>query len=66
MATKTPYELRFDIFTMSYSMLTEKYHSEAEQRQRLGETTPIDFPTLEQVIQQARQINNFISSETGD
>lgn len=65
MATKTPYELRFDVFTMAYSMLTEKYHDEVEKRKHLGETIFPNFPDLDQVIQQAKQINNFISSETG-
>ena len=66
MYSKTPYQLRFEIFKQSYSMLQDEFvHlvNLADQRVAL-DMNDFDYPeppTLEQVLKQAEVINDFVS-----
>ena len=66
MTTQTPYQLRFEIFKQSYSMLQDEFvHlvNLADQRVAL-DMNDFDYPeppTLDQVLKQAEIINNFVS-----
>jgi hypothetical protein len=64
----TPYELRFDIFKQAYNMLNDKFSVEYETAVRWNETEKNevkmdypDFPSLNQVLEQADKINAFVS-----
>jgi len=65
--SKTPYELRFEIFKQAYNMLQDNYAMEFEvaQRQNPDGLISADFaekyPSLDDVLQQAEVINNFVS-----
>jgi hypothetical protein len=65
----TPYELRFEIFKQAYNMLNDKFIIEYDtikywNEHEFGHTKECpDFPTLEQVLEQAEVINNFVSSK---
>jgi hypothetical protein len=65
----TPYELRFEIFKQAYNMLQDDYSMKFEiaQRQNPDGLISADFaekyPTLNQVLQQAEVINDFVSSK---
>ena len=67
--SKTPYELRFEIFKQAYNMVSDKYYSENEKRLALiekGSDCQIPepkFPTLSAVLHQAEIINNFVSGK---
>jgi len=65
----TPYELRFEIFKQAYNMLNDQFSIEYdtarcwnEQVNRLDLEYP-KFPTLNQVLEQAEIINDFVSSK---
>ena len=66
MYSKTPYQLRFEIFKQSYNMLQDEfvhYVNLADQKVAL-DTNDFDYPeppTLEQVLKQAEVINDFVS-----
>ena len=66
MYTKTPYQLRFEIFKQSYNMLQDEFiHfvNLADQKVAL-DMNDFDYPeppTLEQVLKQAEVINDFVS-----
>jgi hypothetical protein len=62
----TPYELRFEVFKQAYNMLADKYHAEfAEAEHMNGGNLPsnfnIEYPSLKNVLYQAKVINEFIS-----
>ena len=64
----TPYELRFEIFKQAYNMLNDQFSIEYDTARCWNEDTrtnvPMDypdFPTLNQVLEQAEVINNFVS-----
>jgi hypothetical protein len=63
--SKTPYELRFEIFKQAYNMLQDNFASKFEVIEKSGGTMPANFadsyPTLDDVINQANIINNFVS-----
>ena len=67
--SKTPYELRFEIFKQAYNMLNDQFSIEYDTAVRWNENekkeVPMDypqFPTLNQVLEQAETINNFVSA----
>jgi hypothetical protein len=63
--SKTPYELRFEIFKQAYNMLQDNFDTKFEVVEKSGNKLPVDFadssPTLTDVINQANIINNFVS-----
>jgi hypothetical protein len=67
MYSKTPYQLRFEIFKQSYNMLQDEFANLvhiADQKVAL-DMNDFDYPespTLNQVLQQAEIINNFVSN----
>ena len=67
MYSKTPYQLRFEIFKQSYTMLQDEFVHRvnlADQKVTLDMNEIDDYPespTLEQVLRQAEIINNFVS-----
>jgi hypothetical protein len=65
--SKTPYELRFEIFKQAYAMLSDNYHVEfAKAECRNGGELPEGFdskyPSLSDVLIQAQVINDFVSA----
>jgi hypothetical protein len=66
MYSKTPYQLRFEIFKQSYDMLQDNFvHlvNMADQKVAL-DMNDFDYPeppTLDQVLKQAEIINSFVS-----
>jgi len=64
----TPYELRFEIFKQAYNMLNDRFSIEYDTSREWNEkVNRIDleypqFPTLNQVLEQAEIINDFVSS----
>ena len=66
MYSKTPYQLRFEIFKQSYNMLQDEflhYVNLADQKVAL-DVNDFDYPeppTLERVLKQAEVINDFVS-----
>ena len=66
MYSKTPYQLRFEIFKQSYSMLQDEFvHlvNLADQKVAL-DMNDFDYPnspTLREVLAQAEIINTFVS-----
>jgi hypothetical protein len=68
--TKTPYELRFEIFKQAYNMLNDQFSIEYDTARCWNEnsanTVKMDypeFPTLGDVLKQAEIINDFVSSK---
>jgi hypothetical protein len=65
--SKTPYELRFQIFKQAYTMLNDefcvKYDTAREWNDKVEkiELEYPNFPTLNQVLEQAEIINSFVS-----
>ena len=65
--SKTPYELRFEIFKQAYNMLNDefcvKYDTAREWNNKVDnlEMEYPEFPTLKNVLTQADIINNFVS-----
>lgn len=63
--SKTPYELRFEIFKQAYNMLQDNFATKFEVVEKSGGNMPANFadsyPTLDDVINQANIINNFVS-----
>ena len=68
--TKTPYELRFEIFKQAYNMLNDQFSIEMDTTRywnaNSANTVKMDypeFPTLQDVLNQAETINDFVSSK---
>lgn len=66
--TKTPYELRFEIFKQAYNMLNDEFNIMTDTARVWNECSMNtvkmdypDFPTLKKVLQQAQIINDFVS-----
>ena len=63
--SKTPYELRFEIFKQAYHMLQDNFATKFEVIEKSGSKLPADFadsyPTLGDVLHQADIINSFVS-----
>ncbi len=65
----TRYELRFEIFKQAYNMLNDQFNIEYDTAREWNEkVNRIDleypqFPTLNQVLEQAEIINDFVSSK---
>jgi len=64
--SKTPYELRFEIFKQAYAMLSDNYHvdfakAECSNGGTLQEGFDSKYPTLDDVLKQAQVINDFVS-----
>ena len=64
----TPYELRFEIFKQAYNMLNDEFNMEYETARCWNEdaknVVKMDypsFPKLDEVLNQAEVINNFVS-----
>jgi len=63
----TPYELRFEVFKQAYNMLQDDYSMKFEVAQRRNPDGVVlddfdeKYPTLDQVLEQAQIINNFVS-----
>ena len=65
----TPYELRFEIFKQAYSMLNDQFSIEYDTTRywnaNSSNTVKMEypeFPTLNQVLERAETINNFVSA----
>jgi hypothetical protein len=66
--TMTPYELRFEIFKQAYAMLSDNYHVEFAKAEctndgKLPKEFDSKYPTLQDVLNQAEIINDFVSSK---
>ena len=68
--TKTPYELRFEVFKQAYAMMNDQFSIEYDTARVWNDnsenTVKIDypeFPTLDKVLEQAQIINDFVSSK---
>ena len=64
--SKTPYELRFEIFKQAYAMLSDNYHvdfakAECSNGGKLPEGFDSKYPSLSDVLIQAQVINDFVS-----
>jgi len=66
--SKTPYELRFEIFKQAYNMLQDKFSVEYDTARCWNDnsmhTVKMDypeFPTLDEVLERADIINSFVS-----
>ena len=73
----TPFEIRLELLKMAKDMLVEDYfgrremisnqwQTQVESSRLKGETPPNhpgfpDYPTEEQIVQKATQLNNFVS-----
>jgi hypothetical protein len=51
------YELRFRMLEMSRNMLEAEYHAKASTN-----SDPV-WPTLEDIVERARTLNNFVSEK---
>jgi GR25 family glycosyltransferase involved in LPS biosynthesis len=65
-----PFELRFATFTKAKELLENNYHASMaawdlmdKTAKELSEAAP-QFPTMEQIIDAAMQINKFVSENT--
>jgi hypothetical protein len=66
MYSKTPYQLRFEIFKQSYDMLQDKFVHLVNMADQKVALDMNDFeypepPTLDAVLRQAEIINSFVS-----
>jgi hypothetical protein len=52
-----PFQLRFEMLQTARTMLESEYHAKKSH----GENT--SWPTLEQVIERAKALNNFVSEK---
>ncbi len=66
----TPYELRFEVFKQAYAMMNDQFSIEYDTARVWNDnsenTVKIDypeFPTLDKVLEQAKIINDFVSSK---
>ena len=64
--SKTPYELRFEIFKQAYNMLQDEFCFVADTAREWNQGNAVkmdipEFPTLQEVLKQAEVINNFVS-----
>lgn len=70
----TPYELRFQIFEAAKQSLVDEYWAiDSHRRLILDGIEPVNpntcpdhpkYPTLEEIMNRARNINDFVSSST--
>ncbi len=60
---KSPFELRADLLSLSFEILLAKHRAEGQ-----GNThgQPDSAPTSEEVIEEARKLNEFISKSGND
>lgn len=64
--SKSPYELRTELLSMAMQILLEEKRAQASKlAQETGTTLsqPIEAPTTEEVIAEARKLNNFIQTK---
>jgi len=64
--SKTPYELRFEIFKQSYNMLQDEFCFAADTAREWNQDNTVkmdlpEFPTLGEVLERADIINSFVS-----
>ena len=66
----TPYELRFEIFKQAYNMLNDQFSVEHDtvvnwNRNSINKVKMDlpEYPSLNQVLEQAEIINDFVSSK---
>ena len=66
----TPYELRFEIFKQAYNMLNDQFSVEYDtvvswNRNSINKVKMDlpEYPSLNQVLEQAEIINDFVSSK---
>jgi hypothetical protein len=67
--SKTPYELRFEIFKQAYNMLNDEFCVDYDFARTWNENSMNqvkmdlpEFPSLRKVLKQAEVINAFVSS----
>ena len=51
------FELRFSMLNLAKSMLESEYHAKKAHDEQ------VEWPTLEQVLERARALNNFVSDK---
>ncbi len=59
---KSPYELRADLLKLAFQILQAK-HSASAQSVADGKEMVSTSPTTEEVIEEARKLNDFISKQ---
>ena len=52
-----PFELRFQMLMQALQMLESEYHAKKTHDE------PATWPTLDQVIERAKEFNNFVSDK---
>ena len=52
-----PFQLRFEMLQTARQMLESEYHA------KKSHTEPATWPTLDQVIERAKALNNFVSEK---
>jgi hypothetical protein len=52
-----PFELRFQMLQTARQMLESEYHAKKSHNE------PATWPTLDQVIERAKALNNFVSEK---
>jgi len=60
---KSPFELRADLLKLAYDMLLSQHHAKAIAN---GGTAAETSPTSEEIIDEARKLNEFISRSGND
>ena len=60
---KSPFELRADLLSLSFEILLAKHRAEGQSNTH-GQ--PESAPTSEEVIEEARKLNDFISKSGTD
>ena len=62
---KSPFELRADLLKLSFDILLAQHHAKAVANSNDGIAASDSAPTSEEVIEEARKLNDFIS-KSGD
>ncbi len=60
---KSPFELRADLLKLAYDMLLSQHMARAVSN---GEDRPSTAPSSEEIIDEARKLNEFISRSGND
>lgn len=64
---KSPFELRADLLKLSFDILLAKHHAKAVSEAGIDHIASADTsPTSEEVIEEARKLNEFISKSGND
>ena len=69
MSNTNPYELRFQIFETARNILVDEYWAQVNRREVLIETGGVDtipefptYPNMQDVLDRAQTINEFVSN----